>query len=255
MSTETLKTGTALLSTLPGIKADGKKRKGNASKNKGKVGEREVADIFTSALGHPFQRIYCSGASVGRSNSYRLEQLTKGQGLSQLGDVMAAEYMANQFVLECKNYADLDFHTLLLEKCSKQLLGWYDEMQYDAESAITLLKGKKKPIFGALCVKITRKGLWIVVDMGMLTNTLGHYTLPKPYLTFGPHETREALKKEGWSSILVMCELEPFLEANKENLSKVNEAEYKLYQGGGDKSLMNASVEELEAMLAAKKQS
>lgn len=254
MSTELLKTGTALLSTLPGVKAEAKKRKGNPSKNKGKVGEREVADIFTSTLGHPFQRIYCSGASVGRSNSYRLEQLTKGQGLSQLGDIMPPEYMSYQFVLESKNYAELDFHALLLEKGSKQLLGWYDEMQYDAESALTILKGKKKPVFGALCVKITRKGLWIVFDIGMAYNILGSCIYPKPYLIFD-HTIREALVKEKWSGVLCMCELEPFLEKNKLALSKVDEAEYKLYQNGGDKSLMNASVEELEAMLAAKKQS
>ena len=244
--------GDALLSALP---QQPKKRKHNTSKQKGKRAERECAEILTERLGHPFQRIYCSGASVGRSNSYRLEQLTKGQALSQLGDVMPPEYMAAQFVTESKNYAALDFHALLTPKGSRMLLGWYGEMMYDCESAIGFMAGgkaKAKPVVGWLFVKITRKGEWIVFDQGMMLAAIGAFSVPTPHLIFEAVQ-RIALVEAGWNGTCVMCGFDDFVAANAVALSRVDDAEYQAYVSGGPKKLEDASVEDLERMLAEKR--
>ena len=121
---------------------------------------------------------------------------------------------------------------------------------------MTILAGKKKCVFGALCVKITRKGMWIVFDREMARAAVAWrgelLYMPAPRLLFR-HEPRDALKAAGWSGDLCMCELEPFLELNAGALSAVDEEEYRLHQAGGGQTLAGASMEDLERMLAARK--
>ena len=202
---------TDILNQLPQKKE--RKKKGSSQKNKGKVGERAFAELFGKHSGYPFIRIYTSGASVGRTNNLRLQQLTNGQGLSQLGDIMAPEYMKYQFVLESKNYADLDFHNLFINKNSSSIIKWYNEMMFDVHSAYQIMKTHKK-VIGILCVKITRKGEFLVINNGMLREILGDFVLPAQYLSF-LLLPKEELKNVGWDPQCYMVNANEFLKLNK----------------------------------------
>ena len=195
------------------------------SKQKGKVGESYFADILTKISGLHFQRIFSSGANVGQSNRGRLETLTIGQGEQMLGDIAAPETMKQHLIFECKNYEDLDIHNLISEQGSKTFYGWLGEMMYDVESALTTLKSSRVPI-GFLCVKLTRKGSWITVNIGAFRQAFGTTAVFNPPYVMLEHEPRPGLVEAKWSQRWVMIDFERFIKDNADFMfQQMNDAE------------------------------
>ena len=188
-----------------------KRRKGSASKEKGKRGERYFAEILTEISGLNFQRIYTSGAAVGKSNRDRLVNLTVGQAEQQLGDIASPETLRQMLVWESKFYADLDLHNVIgSEDGSRTFSGWVGEMMYDVESALTTMRSQR-PVMGFLCVKLTRTGAWIAVNVkGFLTAFGVRASLAAPYVVF-EHEPRPALAQYGWGRQWVLEDFDRFV--------------------------------------------
>ena len=202
-----------------------KKKKINPQ-HKGKSWESDAAAILTKISGLHFQRIFSSGASVGQSNRHRIEELTIGQTEQMLGDIAAPETMKQHLIFECKNYADLDIHNLIsTEQGSKTFYGWLGEMMYDVESALTTLKSSRVPI-GFLCVKLTRKGSWITVNIGAFRQAFGTTAVFNPPYVMLEHEPRPGLVEAKWSQRWVMIDFERFIKDNADFMfQQMNDAE------------------------------
>jgi len=202
------------------------RKKGVNPKSKGKAGEAYFAKFLSKEIGMSFIRVPNSGAFVGQANRERLKTLTRTQSIINLGDIINPEELKYQFIWESKNYGELDFHNILKPKGSTKLLGWLEELLYDVESAYIYLK-EKKPI-GFLCVKITRRGSWIVCNNGNIVGTFPNaqygadptkWIIPTyPYLSFKYEIKSDILKQNKWSSNFFMCDFESFIKYNKENL-------------------------------------
>lgn len=199
---------------------------GKGSKTKGKTGERYFADILTELSGMSFIRTSNSGAFCGQSNRERLKTISRAQGHMTLGDIICPEELKWNLIFEAKNYAELEFHQLLNLGGSAKLLGWLDEMLYDAESAVTFMP--QSETIGLLCVKITRRGSWIIYNQGLLTkkwqkpfiardNSSIGYCIPYPHLTFA-HRISSVLSAVGWNSVFEMTDFRNFCTINKEFL-------------------------------------
>ena len=80
----------------------------SANKNKGKRGEREIADHLTKVFGLNFERVPNSGAFIGGKNAFRRQQLTKTQNLLADGDLIVPDEL-NQFSFEIKTYKEFSF--------------------------------------------------------------------------------------------------------------------------------------------------
>jgi len=217
-----------------------KKRKdGINGKQKGKRTEGWFADKLSEVSGLHFHRIYTSGASVGQTNSKRLDVLTQGQAESQLGDIQSPEDLKHYLLWESKGYADLDFNNLMSIGSSKKLIGWLEELEYDIESATTRMKDNHRQVAGFLVIKITRKGSWIVGNLDYLVKVFGNIKLNN-YLTF-EHTTRDSLLKIGFGKNYFMTDFEEFINNNKhifevdterlERLEKAKEAYKKILEG------------------------
>lgn len=215
------------------------RKKGVNPKNKGKRGETWFADKLSQVTGLHFHRIYASGASVGQSNSNKLNVLTQAQGEAQLGDIQSPEDLKHYFIWESKNYEELDFHNLMSVGCSKQLIGWLEELEYDEESALTRMKNNYRKVCGFLVVKITRKGAWIIGNMDNVSDIYPDYVL-KNFLHF-THEVKDSLKKFGFGEDYFMTDFEEFINNNKdmfeidvekaEKIAKAKEELDKIYRG------------------------
>jgi hypothetical protein len=179
---------------------------GKSSKTKGKAGERYFADTLTEISGMSFIRVPNSGAGVGSLNRERLKVLTKTQGYIQLGDIIPPDNLYNRFIFECKNYKDLNFSSLLKKEGCKIIKQWIDELAYDCESAQLYMN--ENNIIGLLCIKITNKGNWVI-----LNSNYTHLQITVPVLTF-IHQT--SFNK--WNNIFMMCEFKDFIETNKNTL-------------------------------------
>ncbi|OQB40850.1 MAG: hypothetical protein BWY04_01169 [candidate division CPR1 bacterium ADurb.Bin160] len=218
-----------------------KRKKGVNPKTKGKRGETYFAEKLSQVTGLHFHRIYASGASVGQSNSNKLEILTQAQSEAQLGDIQSPEDLKYYFIWESKNYEELDFHNLININCSKQLISWLEELEYDLESALTRMKNNYRQVAGFLLVKITRRGSWIIGNIDYISKVFPDFQLNNNYLFFR-HEPRENLKKFGFGSEYFMTDFETFIKNNNEVLfeidwekvKKINEAKEaleKIYRG------------------------
>jgi len=203
----------------PKVLKNGKTRSqiGKASKRKGKTGERFFADILSEMSGLEFIRVPNSGAFVGQSNRDRLAKLTRVQQAISLGDIICPEELINGLVFESKNYGELDFHNLLNPEGSTQFMGWLGELLYDCESYLMFVKNPK-PLIGILCVKITRKGSWAIINKYNLEKH--GLMLPDPYLTFA-HKIPEKLQFYGWGTYFYMSDFKTFCNINKDKLFKV----------------------------------
>lgn len=126
---------------------------GKKSKDKGKAGEREACTIFKEVFGGNWQRVFGSGAFVGGKNAYRREYMEESQLRSTKADVHTPDFMPN-LILEVKNYADFPFHQLLQQKEIILLESWLEEVYTCID----------KGDFWLLCVKITRKGWFVLFD-------------------------------------------------------------------------------------------
>lgn len=191
---------------------------GKSSKSKGKTGERFFADILSNVSGLSFLRVPNSGAFVGQSNRNKLQTLTRTQSIISLGDIICPEELKNYYIFECKNYgSNVDFHNMLLPSGSKNVLGWLNEMLYDVESAYMYLKSPK-PVIGFLCLKLTRKGAWIIGNTGIINN----YNIPFPVLYF-THNINEILANNGWNDIFFITDFSNLVKYNQEKLFEIGE--------------------------------
>jgi DNA-binding XRE family transcriptional regulator len=218
------------------------KKKTINQKKKGKRGESWFADKLSDITGHHFHRIYSSGASVGKSNNSLLEELTQEQAQAQLGDIQSPDIFKHYFIWEAKNYKDLDFHNMLKpDKISKTVEGWIEELEYDIQSAFSLMKNNTKPIAGFLTIKVTRIGNWIIGNLDYLEK-LFNISFKFDNVLFFNREPNEELKKFGFGNKYFMTDFETWIIYNKESLfiedldkierlKKAKEAFDKIYNG------------------------
>lgn len=102
-------------------------------KVKGTALEKDVADTLSAVFGLPFSRSFGSGAFVGGKNRHRMSGLSKSVINACKGDISCPVDAGWDFVIECKNYASLNFHGLLLGE-ARLLSGWLNEVRYDVEN-------------------------------------------------------------------------------------------------------------------------
>lgn len=125
------------------------------SKNKGKSWEREIAADLSAKYQEPFIRVPHSGAYIGGKNQSRKEFLHEGQIRAMKGDIIPPQEWKH-FNCEAKNYNDFPFHNLYNSDV-KQLEGWLDQLLDVADPGD----------LNILIFKITRKGKYIAVQMGL----------------------------------------------------------------------------------------
>ena len=207
-----------------GTTKDGRSRSkiAKASKQRGKTGERFFADILSKETGMSFQRIPNSGMMVGMSNRKRLVGMGKIQHLISLGDIICPENLEYYYIIESKNYKDLSFHQLINPGNCKELIDWLKELLYDVESAYMHIN-YKEPI-GLLCIKITRRGSWVIFNENYLfKRALMKINLQYPYLKFHCEIDSKLLKENGWENIFIMTDFKSFIQNNKQELFKKKE--------------------------------
>lgn len=194
-----------------------------SAKQKGKAGERYFADLLSAESGMSFIRVPNSGAFVGQSNRDKLKTLSRVQSIIHLGDIICPEELSHHYIFESKNYADLPFHQLLNPGNCPPLIGWLEELLYDVESAHMYIKDKT-PI-GFLCVKITRKGSWIVGNYqnwgkGSRKIIIGEpwLDLPIPSLRFKHEIKSDILRAVGWDDDFYLTDFTTFIKKNKDAL-------------------------------------
>jgi len=207
------------------------RKKGVEGKKKGKRGESWFADKLSDVSGLHFHRIFSSGAAVGGTNNNLLNQLTQSQAEAQLGDIQSPEDFLHYFIWECKNYADLDFHNLFNLSFSKTVLGWINELEYDLQSAVTLMKNNYRPVVGFLCIKITRKGAWIIGNEKYINDIFFKNSEMKvDNILYFVREPNEVLKKIGFGNKYFMMDFTNFVTYNKEQLFIIDSEKQKRIQ-------------------------
>lgn len=195
-----------------------KRKKGVSPGPKGKRGETYFADQLSKITGLHFHRIYTSGAAVGQKKSVLLEELTQAQGEAQLGDIQSPEQLLYYYIFESKNYVDIDFHNLInpQKKFSKKITGWIGELEYDIESAIMKMKNNYRPVAGFLCVKVTRKGSWVIANKQYIKELLfRHNDIKFENVLFFHCEPRKRLKDAGFGTEYFMTDFNTFFQNNK----------------------------------------
>ena len=119
------------------------------SKTKGNNFEREISTYLSELYGLSFLRVPNSGAYVGGLNAQRRATLASGQIKTFRGDIIPPDDCT--IVIECKNYADFPFHSLLKTNTSIALLNeWINEVETDAGQD-----------FWLLFFKVSRKGTFV----------------------------------------------------------------------------------------------
>ena len=103
---------------------------GKKSKNKGKAFEREIANFLSDLYDESFTRVPYSGAFVGGKNAVRKEHLDEAQIRGFKSDIIPPEEWSRLNV-ECKHYAEFQFHALLRSKDIPLLDQWIAQT-YDA---------------------------------------------------------------------------------------------------------------------------
>lgn len=199
-------------------KGRSKSKSGKHSKDKGKTGERKVANLFTEMSGHSFIRVPNSGAYIGQSNREKVKQLTKVQGYVQLGDIIPPEDFYYRYIIESKNYKELDFHNLLNPQFSKKIYNWLDELEYDIVTAFEYMNIEN--IIGLLIVNISRKGTWVIGNYDYLYLIMGELNFEKIPVLYFFKKQLDQLKKYNFNDKYFMCDLYNFINNNKHILFK-----------------------------------
>jgi hypothetical protein len=176
----------------------------NASKNKGKSWEREIAKHLTSIYGVNFQRVPNSGAFVGGYNANRISTLTPEQLLLASGDIILPRFLSH-ITLEGKFYKDFNFESLLTE--NKQLNEWIKQASVIGKIPFVLFK-------------INRKGGFVVFPMHIMKQLI----IDGNFLIYWMTE-----KESTAAGSYVVVKMEGFFEKNKNQIVALNEENYKLY--------------------------
>lgn len=168
---------------------------GSASKNKGKIGERELSKIFQKTFGGSWIRTFTSGAYTGGVNKFRSQILSESQLLNQSNDIVAPDEFPN-VAIECKFYKDFDFHHLFRVEGNAILNDWINQVE---NSGIDMKKA-----FPMICFKINRKG-WFCC---LWENKLQKYNFKNIQHFYYCKDDKN----------FVICELEALLKDFKEEL-------------------------------------
>lgn len=118
----------------------------NKSKNKGKGFERQVAALFTDALGGCWMRVPNSGAGVGGVNAYRLVGMDNQMTRIMSGDIIVPQkYFGLE--IECKVRAAFNFAHLFREEGNKELEAWIDQAwQHNPRVGLLVFKANNTPV-------------------------------------------------------------------------------------------------------------
>ena len=143
----------------------------NASKNKGKSYERDVANHLSSITGLSFLRVPNSGAYVGGGNFFRTEQLSQEQVGMFEGDIITPKEW-NHVRIECKWYKSFSWHQLFNATGEGVLNSWIKQAEQGT-----------KPLW-FLCFKINHCGEFIVFNSKFNDS----FTLPLNILKYCPNE-------------------------------------------------------------------
>lgn len=123
------------------------------SKTKGSSYERQVAKFLSEKYGGSFIRVPNSGAYIGGDNKSRIVTLSEGQVRSSKGDIIPPDDW-KYFNSECKNYADLGFHQIIMGNKVPLIESWIDQcMEVAGEKDLNIL-----------FIKITRKGEFVMIE-------------------------------------------------------------------------------------------
>jgi len=167
----------------------------NKNKNKGKIYEREVAEIFANNFGGSWIRVPNSGGYVGGFNVNRLKTLSSNQATLMTGDIIPPNNF--NITIECKVRKEFKFYQLLQNKGSKILNEWINQAFIDFE------QNKNLKLY-VIIFKPNRCGNYICVEKNFnLIPTLN-------YINYN-YNNKEYL----------ICELNPFLIINKEKIEKL----------------------------------
>ena len=190
-------------------------------KHKGKRGETWFADKLSEVSQLNFERIYTSGASVGKTNSSKLLKLTQAQSESQLGDINSPEDLKYYYIWEIKNYNEVSLHQLFSKSFSKQINGWLDELEFDLLSAQTKLKDNYRIPIGFLCIKMSRKGEWIIGNFNYLQKKvfLDNPIILNNFLTFNRTFNKDL---KFYESTYFMTDFTEFITDNKKILFDID---------------------------------
>lgn len=176
----------------------------NASKNKGKSWEREIAKHFTAIYGVNFQRVPNSGAFVGGINASRIVNLTPEQLLLASGDIILPKFLSH-ITLEGKFYKDFNFESLLIN--NQQLDGWIEQAAVGGKIPFVLFK-------------INRRGGFVVFPS----------SIKEKLLVEGSHLNYWVTKKDSPAAgCYTIVKMEGFFEKNKNAIVALNEENYRLY--------------------------
>lgn len=188
-----------LLNQVEKLSPKKKKGGGRKAKNLGKAGERCISKHLSSITNLSWQRIPNSGAFTGGKNVRRVIELSKGQVLLALGDIIPPDDLKNRFIIESKNYKTFPYKKLLEKKeAPKKLITWIDELQYDTCSHLMTID--KRDPFPILYIKIrenkingNKKDEWVVINNNLIKKF--NLQLPDNYTKF-EHKAFDELKKE-----------------------------------------------------------
>lgn len=140
------------------------------SKNKGNRFEREICKVFKKWTGYEFSRVPASGGLRWK----KADNITS--------DVICTDPKHAhrfQFSVECKNYKDLKFDHLLLEKKSCKIFQFWQQVTSDAKRA------NKLPMLIMKYNGMPKEEAFVVfhVDVGFLLLKEYSKQLKKPYMT------------------------------------------------------------------------
>ncbi len=102
----------------------------NKSKTKGKGFEREICIFFEKFFELSFTRVPCSGALIGGSNAYRINNISESQMLLARGDIIPPDELS-KLVIECKSRKEIPFHMFMKEGGNKEFNEWVDQTLVD----------------------------------------------------------------------------------------------------------------------------
>jgi Holliday junction resolvase len=144
----------------------------SAAKNKGNTWERELCKILSKHFTGSFIRVPHSGAYVGASNNHRAATMSATQVRAMRGDIVPPDHLP-KMVLECKFYKDFSYHQLLSNERIAQLDKWIEQTKDCVQLGDRWF----------LCVKINRKGSFVVFDKLYLPHLkLKNYTIYFDYV-------------------------------------------------------------------------
>jgi Holliday junction resolvase len=190
----------------------------NASKNKGKSWERDVAEHLSNIYGVNFQRVPNSGAYLGGFNAFRTGKLTPEQLLLASGDIIMPAFLSH-ITIECKFYKDFTFETLLTK--NGQLEGWLEQACQSSKIPFVLFK-------------INRHGGYVVFPYDIKDKL----HIQQNHLVYAVED-----KESKAHGLYMVVKMEDFFERNQVALVALDENNYKMWLQRDIQSSTNRSLQ------------